>query len=103
MKTENTHSPKNGKDMIHPAFAGGTDAIVFCANDYYCPYLSVMIYSVIEQASPRRKYDIIVLHRDITPENQEILRKMSEGKNNISIRFLDVSSLISVSKSTALL
>ena len=94
MKAEKLHSITDNHIQINPAFAGGTDAIVFCANDYYCPYLSVMLYSVIEQASPGRKYDIIVLHRDITPENQDILRQMGEGKDNVSIRFLNVSSLI---------
>lgn len=93
MKAEHSNNPKEDY-IIHPVFAGGTDAIVFCANDYYCPYLSVMLYSVIEQASPGRKYDIIVLHRDITAENQDILRQMGEGKDNVSIRFLNVSSLI---------
>lgn len=95
MKIENAHGAENSPISIRPAFAGCTDAIVFCANDYYCPYLSVMLYSVIEQASPSRKYDIIVLHRDITPENQRILQEMGEGKDNIAIRFLNVSSLIS--------
>ena len=73
---EQKHSPENCQITIHPAFAEGTDAIVFCVNDYYCPYLSVMLYSVIEHASPSRNYDIIILHRDITPENQNILRQM---------------------------
>lgn len=94
MKAEKLHSITDNHIQINPAFAGETNAIVFCANDYYCPYLSVMLYSVIEHASPDRNYDIITLHRDITPENQEMLRKMGEGKGNISIRFLNVSTLI---------
>lgn len=91
---EQNHNPENCQITIHPAFAGGTDAIVFCANDYYCPYLSVMLYSVIEHSSPSRKYDIIVLHRDITLENQNIMRQMGAGRDNISIRYLNVSSLM---------
>ena len=91
---EQKHSPENCQITIHPAFAEGTDAIVFCANDYYCPYLSVMLYSVLEHASPSRNYDIIILHRDITPENQNILRQMGAEYDNVSIRFLNVGSLI---------
>ena len=94
MKTEKKRSTGESHITIHPAFAGGTDAIVFCANDHFCPYLSVMLYSVLEHASSDRKYDIIILHRDITPGNQGTLREMGAGRDNVSIRFLNISSLI---------
>lgn len=80
------------EEIIQPVFDDCSNAIVFCANDYYCPYLSVMLYSVLEHASPSRKYDIIILHRDISPENQNILQNLSVGRDNTSIRFLNVSS-----------
>ena len=95
MKLEIRRNVGEAPVIIHPAFAESTGAIVFCANDYYCPYLSVMLYSVIAHASPDRKYDIIVLNRDITPENQSILKQIGAEKENISIRFFNVSSLIS--------
>ena len=94
MKTEKKHLTADNHITIKPAFSWGTDAIVFCANDYYCPYLSVMLHSVIAHASPNRNYDIIILNRDITPKNQYVLQQMGAGRNNISIRFLNVSSLI---------
>ncbi len=80
--------------MVHPAFPNCSEAIVFCANDKFCPYLSVMLYSVLEHVSALRKYDIVILHRDISPENQNTLRSMAAGKDNVSIRFLNVSSLV---------
>ena len=80
---------------VSPAFADCSEAIVFCVNDSYCPILSVMLYSVMEHVSPARVYDIVILHRDITPVNQKILQNMGAEKNNVSIRFLNVAALIS--------
>lgn len=79
---------------VSPAFADCSEAIIFCVNDYYCPYLSVMLYSVLEYISTSRFYDIVILHRDITPENQAIIQKMCDGKQNISIRFVNVAAMI---------
>ena len=45
----------------------------------------------MEHASAPRAYDIIILHRDIAPENQALLQSMAEGRENISIRFLNVA------------
>lgn len=85
---------KMNNSILNPAFPDCPEAIVFSANDYYCPYLSVMLYSVLEHASPSRKYDIVILHRDISPENQNQLRSMGAGRDNVSIRFLNVAALI---------
>ena len=41
--------------------------VVFAVNEFFVPYLSVAIESIIENTSPDRHYDIIVLTRDITP------------------------------------
>ncbi len=89
-----SHPSAEQNETIAPAFPGGSEAIVFCINDYYCPYFSVMLYSVVEHASPLRQYDIIVLHRDITAENQRILGTVTAGRDNISLRFRNVSAWI---------
>ena len=89
-----SHPSAEQNETIAPAFPGGSEAIVFCLNDYYCPYFSVMLYSVVEHALPLRQYDIIVLHRDITAENQRILVSMTAGRDNISLRFRNVSARI---------
>ena len=82
-------------ERIIPAFSGCAEVIVFCINDYYCPYFAVMLQSVIEHTSLSRKYDILIFHRDITAENQRIIIDMGKGKEHISIRFANVSSFIS--------
>ena len=51
----------NDEMRIYPAFSDCAEAIVFCINDYYCPYFAVMLQSVIEHASLSRKYDILIL------------------------------------------
>lgn len=92
----NTTRKPSEVPRVQPAFPDCSDAIVFCINDYFCPYLSVMLYSVLEHASASGAYDIVILHRDITPENQEILRNMAAARDNVSIRFLNVTALVEV-------
>lgn len=66
--------------------------VVFATNDNYAPYLSVAIESLKEFSSLNNYYDIYVFNSDLSMLNQHKL-KMSE-KDNIHIRFLDVSSFI---------
>lgn len=63
--------------------------VVLAANNRFAPYLSIMIQSMVEHASSDRKYDFIVLHSDITDQNQNIINK-AYIKDNISIRFINV-------------
>ena len=79
---------------LEPAFIGEDSAIVFAANDSFCPYLSVMLYSVIEHSSPDRYYDIVILHRDISQARMERMEKLADGKANIIIRFFCVADRI---------
>ena len=66
--------------------------IVLAANNGFVPYLSVMIQSVIENADKSRGYDIVILHRDISADNQHIIRHQAAALGNFSIRFADVRS-----------
>lgn len=70
-------------------------AIVFSANEYFCPYMTVMIQSVIDHASEQNNYDILILNRDITKETQNIIASLAAGQENISIRFVDVRPYVS--------
>ena len=84
----------NDIPTINPAFPESENAIVFAANDYYCPYLSVMLHSVIEHISSNHLYDIIVLNRDISDINKNRLLSMIEDDKTIRLRFFDVSRLV---------
>ena len=67
--------------------------LVLSANDYYVPYMGTLLESIKENASPTRTYDIIVLHRDITPRNQEVLRRLLSPAN-FSLRFFDTTRIM---------
>ena len=41
--------------------------IVFACSESFVPYLSVAVQSIVENASATRRYDIIVLTRDLSP------------------------------------
>ncbi|MEA5020606.1 MAG: DUF4422 domain-containing protein [Gordonibacter sp.] len=64
--------------------------LVLSANDYYVPYLGVLLQSIKETSSTGRNYDIVVLHRDITDRSQKVLLR-SIAQANISLRFFDTT------------
>lgn len=70
------------------------NCIVFASNDFFSPYMAVMLQSVIEHSNPERFYDILILHRDIKMERMKKIKGMAEERSNISIRFYDISPLI---------
>lgn len=82
------------QNRISPAFPGCRGAVVFAANDAFCPYLTVMLHSILAHAADTNVYDIVILHRDITPERMEVMKGMTEGKANVSLRFCNVSDRV---------
>lgn len=77
------------KEKLFPVFENGVP-IVLSANDKFSPYLDIMIRSIIENASPSRLYDIIILYNDISENNQKKISMAAQEKKNISIRFIRV-------------
>ena len=77
---------------ISPAFATASAAIVCSANNHYAAYLGVMLRSLVDNAGRQNNYDIVVLHTDLSPSNQRKILSLTMAEN-ISIRFLDVSTL----------
>lgn len=67
--------------------------ILFACNDYYVPFVSVALQSIKENASPSRRYDIVVLSQDLTLHSMCVLRDQMTT-DNIGIGFLDVNSAI---------
>lgn len=80
---------------VLPFFEEGEVAVALAANDYYVPYVSVVLQSITDNASSSRNYDIIVLHDDITDRNQEVLVAQLYKKPNFSLRFIDVGEYAS--------
>lgn len=67
--------------------------VVFACSENFVPYLSVAVQSLVENTSPERNYDIIVLTRDISPSSMLTLSRQV-NRENIGIGFLDVEAAI---------
>lgn len=51
--------------------------VFFTIDDGYAPYLAVALCSAVQNASRARKYRAIVLHQDVSEENQKKLRALA--------------------------
>lgn len=78
-------------DSVTPAFGGDAVALAFAANDDYVPYMATTIQSIACNANEDTNYDIVVLHRDITPESLNLMCGMLADRPNFSLRLVDVS------------
>ncbi len=74
-----------------------TVQIFFSSSNYYVPFLSVAIESLVNNISPSRKYNITILNHEISKENKEIIKKYYK-KGNVKINFFDVSEIINLYK-----
>lgn len=69
--------------------------VVFAADDAYTPMVSTTIRSMLDNASPERFYDIVVLTSNISGEHQDQMRRCLVGRlDNVWLRFHDVSGII---------
>ena len=67
--------------------------IVFACSENFVPYLSVAIQSIVDNANKDRRYDIIVLTRDLSPTSMVTLTRQTKGAN-VGIGFLDVDAAL---------
>ena len=67
--------------------------IVFACSESFVPYLSVATQSIVDNASASRRYDIIVLTRDLSPTSMITLSRQTKGAN-VGIGFLDVDAAL---------
>lgn len=83
---------------LHPIsevdYEGPIIPVVFASDDNYVPMLTTTMFSMLENASPDRLYDIVVLNKNITWENQETMRRFLSRFSNLRLSFYDVSNLI---------
>lgn len=82
------------EQAIRPAFSEQNIPVVFSANNYYIPYLSALLQSLVENSTPAHNYDLIILHRDIDEKNRRLLTQQI-SRDNISLRFYDVTRTMS--------
>lgn len=80
------------KPSLYPAAKKDNVAVVLAANNFYVPYVSTLIHSIAENSSDKYTYDINIFHQDITADSMRLLTSDFIGKDNINIRFCDMSS-----------
>lgn len=71
-------------------YSGKRVPIVLASSAYYAPYMAVTIQSILDSSSKDNSYEIVVLHREIEADVAETVKKMANGHDNISIRFLKI-------------
>lgn len=87
-----SHNTKVKNDeILLPAFSTNNIPVVLACDNNYAPYGAITINSIIQNASKDKNYDIILLHTDISDENQEKIQMLANGRKNISIRIIDVT------------
>ena len=82
------------KQIIHKHSYPNNIPIVIRINDYYAPYFTVLLQSIIDNANEKNNYDIIVLEHTVTKENKRIISEILQGKNNISVRYFNPEYLL---------
>ena len=79
-------------DILKPAFIKNNIPVIFSADDNYAPYLGVTVHSLVSNASNRNNYDIIILEKDMSEINKNLI--LTNKQKNISIRFMNISHLL---------
>ncbi|OOB80087.1 MAG: hypothetical protein BEN19_06730 [Epulopiscium sp. Nuni2H_MBin003] len=82
-------------EPIIPVFKDTKSSIVLACNDDYAPFVAATILSIINTSNINNNYDIIVLSRDISINNKNLIYRLVDNKHNFSIRFYNVDSIMS--------
>ncbi len=68
--------------------------VVFASGDNYVPVMTTAIYSMIKNANSDFRYDVVVLHKNVTAENQNAMIKFFSKFDNMSLRFFNVENIV---------
>lgn len=68
--------------------------VVLSTSDYYVPYATVMLVSLAKNASPQRKYNIIVFNLGLSVPSQAVILNNLTAYSNISVNFVNLTPLI---------
>lgn len=80
--------------QIQPIFDKKAAVIVLVSSDEYAPFASVVVASIIANASTDHQYDIVILTDNMLQRNQWRIQRQADGIENISIRILNISKMI---------
>ncbi|MDR2645900.1 MAG: glycosyltransferase family 8 protein [Holosporaceae bacterium] len=85
-------------DEVKPAFEQRNVVIVFGCDDNYALYLGVCLLSLISNSSEDRNYDVWILDGGISEDKRKNLFSLIQNRKNFSLRFFDISRLVSDNK-----
>lgn len=68
--------------------------VVFASDDNYVPMLTTTVYSALKNASDKYLYDVTILERDISSENQARMKRFFSKFSNVRLRFYNVDHIV---------
>lgn len=74
---------------LEPFFDGNYATVAFASSDYFVPYLTVALNSLVAHADKNTNYDIFVFTKDATEEKQKYVKDFIT-RENVSVRFVNV-------------
>ena len=80
--------------MIKPFFKN-KQAIVFSVDNNIHELFTVALMSLVKHTEYKNNYDVVVIQKNLKEENKESYKKLVQNKDNISLRFLDITPVIS--------
>lgn len=88
--------PERVYDLLPPGDSGLMPVVpvVFAADGNYVPMLTATIHSMLANASPDYYYDIVVLERGISGEDQRIMRQVYAKPGKVSLTFYNVGCIV---------
>lgn len=81
-----------------PFFTQKNVPVVFCCSDFFVPYVAATLQSLVVNSNGEENYDLLLLHTHISEKNQAALKKIFCGRENFSLRFLNISGFVEKSK-----
>ncbi|CAK7067475.1 glycosyltransferase family 8 protein [Saezia sanguinis] len=76
-------------DEIKPFFQDNYATLAFSSSDYFIPYLTVTLKSIVDNSDEHTNYDIIIFSKDASEANKKYVIDFISRKN-ISVRFVNV-------------
>ena len=65
--------------------------VFFTVDDNYVPYLSVTLKSLVDNSKKVNKYDIYIVHNQLSEQSKRLIRRLVGKRDNFSLRFPNVS------------
>lgn len=81
-------------ELPRPKFETKNVPVIFSCSDFFVPYVAGTLQSLVDHTTDEHNYDLIFLHTGIEKYNQKLLLSMVSGKENISIRFINIASIV---------